>query len=207
MSCHRLALNAAAGIATLFALGADVMAADCMEQLPTILELQPGMTKIMNPCQTIQAIVIGNPNVADASAININTIAITGKGAGLTNFILFDDQGQEVSNTNVQVVDANAYRSSDNVRARHEIRVSRMWRGASIKENKDELPRERRYLCAQNCATIQVEEPTALNPPGNTSAPVGATSKSLYTFPSPQGPTPGASTPPGGSAPGQDYTQ
>jgi len=207
MSCHRLVLNAAAAMATLLAQGAAAMAADILErprcflELPQcIIELQPGMTKILRvpvkadrPVQ-VQAIVIGNPNIADASAINLGAIAITGKGAGLTNVILFDGEGNPISNTRIQVVEADAYRGDGIVRVRHEIRVLRMWNGASAKKDEDELPKDRRYLCAQNCSAIRIDEPIALNPPGNTSAAIGTTtSKTITTVPTPQGseaPTP-----------------
>jgi hypothetical protein len=174
------------------------MAADILERPPSIeelpppriLELQPGMTKIVPvPAgRQIQAIVIGNPNIADASAINLRMIAITGKGPGLTNFILFDQSGDEISNTSIQVVDASTYRPGDHVRARHEIRVVSMWKGPSatgggMGSKEDDLPKDRRYLCAQNCSAMRVDEPTALNPPGNTSAPIGTTGKTIQTLP------------------------
>jgi hypothetical protein len=192
MFCRRLVLNAAAAMATLLALGAAAMAADMLErpqctlELPQcVIELQPGMTKILRvpvkadrPVQ-VQAIVIGNPNVADASAINLGAIAITGKGAGLTNVILFDAEGNPISNTRIQVVEANAYRGSDYVRERHEVRVLSMWGGPST--NKEE-PIVRRYLCARNCGAIEVDEPAALNPPGNTSAATVPTNKSIITY-------------------------
>jgi Flp pilus assembly secretin CpaC len=135
MSCRRLVLNAAAAMATLLALGAAAMAADILErpqctlELPQcIVELQPGMTKIVpvKADRPVQAIVIGNPNIADASAINLGAIAITGKGAGLTNVILFDAEGKPISNTKIQVVEADAYRGGYYVRERHEVRVSSM---------------------------------------------------------------------------------
>jgi hypothetical protein len=203
MSCYRLVLNTAAAIATLLAFGAIAMAAEILERPQCVLgrpqciiELQPGMTKIVPvpDDRPVQAIVIGNPNIADASAINLYAIAITGKGAGLTNFVLFDQKGTVISNTKIQVVGADAYRDDDIVRARHEIRVLSMWGGPS---NKGEAPKDRRYLCRQNCSTIQVDEPTALNPPGTTSASIASTSKWSITEPTPQGPPPGAPAPQG----------
>ncbi len=206
-------------MATLLALGAAAMAADiaadilerpqCILELPQcIIELQPGMTKIVPvpPGRPVQAIVIGNPNIADASAINLGAIAVTGKGAGLTNVILFDWKGKPISNTRIQVVEADAYRGDGIVRVRHEIRVLRMWNGASAKKDEEELPKDRRYLCAQNCSAMRIDEPIALNPPGNTSAAVGtATSKSIQTLPTAEGPPPGAPTPQG--ATGTNYTR
>jgi hypothetical protein len=182
-------------MATLLGLGVAAMAAETKERPPcvqlgilpaSILELQPGMTKIVKPCRSVQAIAIGNPNIADASPIDLYAIAITGKGVGLTNFILFDEEGKEISNTRIQVVGADVYSDRDYVKARREIRVFSTWGGPS---HPDQTPDDRRYLCAQNCSAIQVEKPIELNPLGNTSAPVGPTSTqkiiSTSTVPSP----------------------
>jgi Pilus formation protein N terminal region len=198
MSCHRLVLNAAAALATLLPVGSAAIAADMLEhpRCPLdrpqyIIELQPGMTKIVSPDRLVQAIVIGNPNIADASVINLHEIAITGKGPGLTNFILFDQSGCAISNANIQVVDANAFIAGNHVRERHEIRVVSMWRGPSAQKDTEDLPKDRRYLCAQQgCGAIRVDEPESLNPPGNTSAAVSPTNKSIITYSSPQTPAP-----------------
>ena len=47
MSRHRFVLNVAAAMATVFALAAAAMAADMRERPENVLELQPGMTKIV----------------------------------------------------------------------------------------------------------------------------------------------------------------
>lgn len=169
----RFFLNAAA-MATVISLGVPARAADMQERSQGVLELQPGMTKII-PVQNdhpVQAIVIGNPNIADASAINLRAIAVTGKGAGLTSFILFDAEGNEISNMTIQVVGADAYIQGKSVKKRREVRVISTWKGPS---SPNEAPDDRRYLCAENCSAVQVEQPHELNPPGNTSAAVGTT--------------------------------
>jgi hypothetical protein len=197
MSRHRHVLNAAAAMVTLLVFGAAAMAADILEHPPSFMELRPRMTKIVKVDQKrpVQSIAIGNPNLADVSAINLGAIAVTGKGVGLTNFVLFDAEGKEISDTVIQVVEADAYRGGDNVRGRHELRVISMWSGPSGKEDK---PIERRYLCGgQNCSTVRVTEPIELNPPGNTSAAVGTTTSKTYTT-LPSGPqAPEAPTSPG----------
>jgi Pilus formation protein N terminal region len=201
MSSHRFILKGAAVMTTLLAFGAAAMAADILERPPRILELQPGITKIWKADRQVQVIAIGNPNIANASAINLNAIAITGKGVGLTNFILFDAEGKEISDTIIQVVGADAYRHGDNVKERHEVRVYSMWGGPSAEKAP---PTDRRYLCAQNCSTVQLDKPIELNPPGNTSAAVGTTTSNTFvTVPAPQGPTPQG----GGSPPGPNYAQ
>jgi hypothetical protein len=186
---QRLVLNAAAVMATLLVLGAVATAAEIEARSSNVLELQPGMTKIVKPDRPVQAIVIGNPNIADASAINLGAIAVTGKGAGLTNFILFDEEGKEISNTRIQVVGADAYKGGDNVRERREINVLSMWGGASAPSE----PTDRKYLCAQNCSAIQIE----LSPPSNSSGGGAAISKTITTSPSRAPQTPHAPAPEG----------
>jgi hypothetical protein len=204
MSCHRIFLNAAAAMVALLVLGAAAMAADiCLERPPSYIELRPGMTKIVkvDPKCPVQSIAIGNPNLADVSAINLGAIAVTGKAVGLTNFLLFDTEGKEISDTVIQVVEADAYRHPDKVhpdrvKERNEVRVFSMWAGPSGKEDK---PIDRKYLCGgQNCSTIQVIEPTALNPPGNTSAAVGTTTQKYEALQPLQGGAPQAPAPQGG---------
>jgi Pilus formation protein N terminal region len=198
MSCHRLVLNAAAAMVTVFALGAAAMAADILEQPPSFMELRPGMTKIVkvDKNRPVQAIAIGNPSLADVSAINLGAIAVTAKAVGMTNFILFDADGKEISDTIIQVVEADAYRRGDNVKGRHQVKVFSMWLGPSGKEDK---PIERRYLCGgQNCSTVEIETPLELNPPVNSSAATGTTTSTPFTtLPTPQGPAPQGPAPQG----------
>jgi hypothetical protein len=193
--------RAASAVATLLSLGATATAADFLGSqqgfteditkrgqclIPAVgelhlMELQPGMTKIVKVCKPFQAIVNGNPSIADVSAINLNSIAITGKGAGLTNFVLFDEEGKVISNTKIQVVNGTDYRAYD-VRARHEVRVVFFDKGE---------PAERRYICGQGCSAAAIDKPEALNPPGGTNAPTVPTTKSEVIYsnaPAPPGP-------------------
>jgi hypothetical protein len=146
MSCYQSVWNAAAAMATLLMLGAPAPAGD-------ILELKPGLTKIVRPGRPVQVVAIGNPNLADASVINLNSIAITGKGIGVTNLILFDDKGEEISNTTIQVVRGTAFREGNDVEERREITIESLGKAT------------RRYLCGSNCSAMTDAPPLSSNPP------------------------------------------
>lgn len=149
--------------------GFPTKGADLPEAAPSaakIVELRPGMVTILRLTQgrTFKNIVIGNPNIADASAINLGAIAITGKGVGLTNLILFDEEGNPFSNWKIQVVQGNALVGARYVEERREIRVMSLWGGAA---GGTSIPKDRRYLCAENCSQAQLDEPKDLNPPSS----------------------------------------
>jgi hypothetical protein len=170
MSSCRSTLNAVV-LATLIFPAADALAEDVCNHpsRPVIMELQTGMIKVYRVDAPFQTAVIGNPNVANASAINLNVISVTGRGPGLTNLILFDQEGEEISCVNVQVVQANNYSAGDPVSERREIRVISL-RG----ENEERLP-DRRYVCShqRGCSEISIDRPVEFNPPGNSSAAIG----------------------------------
>lgn len=48
-------------------------------------------------------IVVGNPGIADASVEDESTIVLTGKAAGVTNLIVLDEKGEEITNALVRV--------------------------------------------------------------------------------------------------------
>jgi hypothetical protein len=216
MSRHRLVLNAAATMASVLALRASATGADMLEpslgprpswtrnvELQPVMELQPGMVKILKSRRFVQSIVVGNPNIVDATAINLNAIAITGKGVGLTNVILFDGEGKRISDRRIQVVEAEVYEAGGHVEAGSEVRVVSLWDGPSAQAQgggSKQMPKDRRYLCAPACSYMQIDEPIPLNPPGNTAAPVASKGESLA--PTPPGLPPGAPAPAGAAAPG-----
>jgi len=210
MSRHRFILSAAPAMATVLFIGTVATGADMHEpfhgrrpnqtrnvESMAIMELQPGMVKILNvkPELYVQSIAVGNPNVVDATAINLNAIALTGKGVGLTNVVLFDGEGRKISDISIQVVTASVYQTGGFFQAAREIRVVRLWNGPSPQSQGSgsiQVPKERRYLCAPACSYIAVDEPPEFNPPGNASAPVATKAEGLYpTFQGPPG-APGA---------------
>ena len=98
MRRHRFILSASAFFILHYLL-TSAMAADALKPAspPKVIELQPGMTKIFKVDPAVHTVLIGNPNIANASVISFNVVAITGLGIGLTNIILFDERGEEIT--------------------------------------------------------------------------------------------------------------
>ena len=156
MPSRQSVLNAVAAIVIVFSYGYAATAAE-------ILEITPGLTKLIKPDRTVQSVLTGNPNVADASIINLNSIAITGKAVGVTNVILFDAQGKVISNTRVQVVSGDNFREGRVVSEGNEVQVLSL--GGPT----------RTYLCGSGCSEMTVTKtpsnPPASKPPPSTTAP------------------------------------
>jgi len=117
-------------------------------QLPKLVELWPGMVKILKVDARFQSVLIGNPNVADASAITSNVIAITGKAPGLTNLILIDEKGEEIFDTRIQIVSLEAYYDYDIIQPKERRVVT-----VTPFNSKGILP-DRKYLCAGTCSEM-----------------------------------------------------
>lgn len=130
----------------------------------TPLELSPGVTKLQLVGHAFQTIIIGNPNVANASAVNMKYVSVTGKGVGLTNIIILDESGNTILDRPIQVVSGNAYISGDFVQERHEIKLIRFNKN---KKDTDGREADERYLCSNDCSQIAVDNPPDLNPPAS----------------------------------------
>jgi Flp pilus assembly secretin CpaC len=61
---------------------------------------QAKIVKLSKPADTI---VVGNPNIADAAVKDPKTIIITGKGFGVTNFVVLDAAGNPIVDEQVEV--------------------------------------------------------------------------------------------------------
>lgn len=70
------------------------------------IEVTMNHARIVKLSRAADTIVIGNPNIADASVQDGSTIVITGKGFGVTNLVVLDEQG-------VAIVDEQIYVSRD----------------------------------------------------------------------------------------------
>lgn len=187
------ALDAAATLSILFALGVVAPAAD-IDLRPVIIELRPGLTKIVKPGRPVQAVVVGNPNIVDASVINLSSIAITGKGIGATNLVLFDEEGEEISSSRIQVVRGDAFRYGNRME-RYEVSVMSLGKPT------------RRYLCRFNCSEMNDAPALSSNPP-TAGAPATSTTATttvinLPGLAAPVAPGTAVPAPPGTAAPAQ----
>lgn len=87
-------------------------------------QAEPGIEVIMNQARIVKltraadTIVVGNPEIADASVQDANTIILTGRGFGVTNLVVLDKDGAAVIDEQVTVVRQTAqsvriYRRAD----------------------------------------------------------------------------------------------
>jgi Flp pilus assembly secretin CpaC len=67
------------------------------------IEVVMNQAKIVKLSRDADTIVIGNPMIADAAVKDSRTIVITGKGFGVTNFVVLDASGSPVVDEQVVV--------------------------------------------------------------------------------------------------------
>jgi Flp pilus assembly secretin CpaC len=112
----------------------------------TALELKPSLTKLVKPDKAIGSFLISDPEVAEVTIMNLDTIAVTGKRTGTANLVLLDESGALITNMPIQVVPGPDYKEGAAAPLRREIRVTRFGKGDEILE--------RNYLCAPDCARV-----------------------------------------------------
>lgn len=100
------------------AVGAVTMAvpASAAESGIEVIVNQAKILKLARPADTI---VVGNPDIADASVQNSSTIVLTGRGFGVTNLVILDEDGAPIIDEQVYVT-------------RQDARSVRVYRGASL---------------------------------------------------------------------------
>ena len=74
--------------------------------------------KIVKNARPADTIVVGNPEIADASVQDATTIVLTGKGFGVTNLVILDSEGSPIVDEQVIVSRSDprsvrVYRRSD----------------------------------------------------------------------------------------------
>lgn len=83
------------------------------------------------------SVIVGNPNIADVTVVDANTLFITGKGYGVTEVVAVDVLGRTVFQSQVVVTAGDSGRV-------------RVWRGAQATE----------MACASTCSpSIRSEAP------------------------------------------------
>lgn len=60
------------------------------------IEVVMNQAKIVKLSRAADTIIVGNPLIADAAVKDARTIVITGKGFGVTNFVVLDAKGDPV---------------------------------------------------------------------------------------------------------------
>jgi Flp pilus assembly secretin CpaC len=59
--------------------------------------------KIVKLSRNADTIIVGNPEIADASVQDASTLVLTGKGFGVTNLVVLDADGQTVMDEQITV--------------------------------------------------------------------------------------------------------
>lgn len=82
------------------------------------IEVTMNQAKIVKLSRAADTIVVGNPAIADASVQDASTIVLTGKGFGVTNLVVLDQEGSPIVDEQVTVVRQDAssvriYRRAD----------------------------------------------------------------------------------------------
>lgn len=89
LSRKHMRIAAAVAVASMLTAGAQALAAQGIE----VVMNQAKIVKLARPADTI---VIGNPDIADASVQDATTIVLTGKGFGVTNLVVLDADGAPI---------------------------------------------------------------------------------------------------------------
>lgn len=96
-----MAQNLISGIAAAALLAAATMStAAFAEANIEVVMNEARIIKLTRPADTI---VVGNPAIADASVQDASTIVLTGKGFGVTNLVVLDQQGAPIVDQQVVV--------------------------------------------------------------------------------------------------------
>ena len=72
------------------------------------IEVTMNQAKIVKLTRPADTIVVGNPAIADASVQDASTIVLTGKGFGVTNLVVLDQEGSPIVDEQVTVVRQDA---------------------------------------------------------------------------------------------------
>lgn len=67
------------------------------------IDVVMNQAKIVKLSRAADTIVVGNPLIADAAVKDPQTIVITGKGFGVTNFVVLDVKGQPIVDEQIVV--------------------------------------------------------------------------------------------------------
>lgn len=87
-------------LATILAVGAARPGQALAEGGIEVIMNQAKIVKLARPADTI---VIGNPNIADASVKDSSTLVLTGKGFGVTNLVILDADGVPIVDEQIKV--------------------------------------------------------------------------------------------------------
>lgn len=72
------------------------------------IEVTMNQAKILKLSRPADTIVVGNPDIADASVQDASTVVLTGRGFGVTNLVVLDEAGVPIIDEQVTVTRSTA---------------------------------------------------------------------------------------------------
>ncbi len=72
------------------------------------IEVTMNQARIVKLSRNADTIIVGNPDIADASVQDASTIVLTGRGFGVTNLVVLDDTGAPIIDEQVTVTRSTA---------------------------------------------------------------------------------------------------
>lgn len=85
------------------------------------IEVTMNQAKIVKLARKADTIIVGNPEIADASVQDASTVILTGKGFGVTNLVILDEEGSPIIDEQITVTRATA--SSVRIYRRSEVQT------------------------------------------------------------------------------------
>ena len=67
------------------------------------IEVTMNQAKIIKLSRAADTIIVGNPDIADASVQDASTVVLTGKGFGVTNLVVLDEAGAPIIDEQISV--------------------------------------------------------------------------------------------------------
>jgi len=90
-------------------LGLALLAASALPAMAdTGIEVTMNQAKIVKLSRAADTIIIGNPDIADASVQDASTIVLTGRGFGVTNLVVLDEAGAPIIDEQIIVARSTA---------------------------------------------------------------------------------------------------
>ena len=105
------------GLSALLALAVSTMTASAGPGI----EVTMNQAKVVKLARAADTIIIGNPDIADASVQDASTVVLTGKGFGVTNMVILDETGTPIIDEQITVTRASA--SSVRIYRRAEVQT------------------------------------------------------------------------------------
>ena len=83
-------------------------AAATLPALAAGIEVTMNQAKVVKLSRAADTIIVGNPEIADASVQDASTVVLTGRGFGVTNLVILDEAGAPIIDEQIIVTRSTA---------------------------------------------------------------------------------------------------